>query len=118
VRYAIDGKEMTEEEKNALSRDFEDAVTEVLLKKTTKAIYNYDAKTLIIGGGVSANNFIRHTFETELLASHPDVEIYFPHRHLSTDNSIMIALAGHAQVASGRTGGALALLKADGNRSL
>ncbi|PJC56014.1 hypothetical protein CO026_02605 [Candidatus Kaiserbacteria bacterium CG_4_9_14_0_2_um_filter_41_32] len=30
----------------------------------------------------------------------------------------MIALAGHAQVASGRTGGALALLKADGNRSL
>ena len=118
VRYAIDNREMTEEEKNALSRDFEDAVTEVLLKKTTKAIDNFDAQTLIIGGGVSANNFIRRTFETELLRTHPDVEIYLPHRNLSTDNSIMIALAGHAEMASGRTGGALALMKADGNRSL
>ena len=118
VRYAIDNREMTEDEKNALSRDFEEAVTEVLLKKTTKAIDNFDAHTLIIGGGVSANNFIRRSFETELLASHPDVEIYFPHRNLATDNSIMIALAGHAEMASGRTGGALALMKADGNRSL
>ena len=118
VRYAIDGKEMTEEEKNAMSRDFEDAVTEVLIKKTTRAIDNFGAQTLIIGGGVSANNFIRRSFETELLASHPDVEIYLPHRNLSTDNSIMIALAGHAQVAGGRTGGALALMRADGNRSL
>jgi len=118
VRYAIDNREMTEDEKNALSRDFEEAVTEVLLKKTTKAIDNFDAHTLIIGGGVSANNFIRRSFETELLASHPDVEIYFPHRNLATDNSIMIALAGHAEMANGRTGGALTLLKADGNRSL
>jgi len=118
VRYAIDGKEMTEEEKNALSRDFEEAITEVLLKKTTKAIDNHSAKTLIIGGGVSANNHIRRTFETELLRTHPDVEIYLPHRNLSTDNSIMIALAGHAEMANGRTGGALTLLKADGNRSL
>jgi len=30
----------------------------------------------------------------------------------------MIALAGHAEMANGRTGGALTLLKADGNRSL
>jgi len=118
VRYAIDNREMTEDEKNALSRDFEEAVTEVLLKKTTKAIDNFDAQTLIIGGGVSANIFIRRSFETELLRTHPDVEIYLPHRNLSTDNSIMIALAGHAEMANGRTGGALTLLKADGNRSL
>lgn len=118
VRYAIDSKAMTESEKNALSRDFEDAVTEVLLKKTIRAINISGAQSLIIGGGVSASEFIRRTFQTELLASHPKLEIYFPQRTLSTDNSIMIALAGHAQVASGRTGGALTLLKADGNRSL
>jgi len=118
VRYAIDNRKMTEDEKNALARDFEEAVTEVLLKKTTKAIDNFDAQTLIIGGGVSANIFIRRSFETELLRTHPDVEIYLPHRNLSTDNSIMIALAGHAEMANGRTGGALTLLKADGNRSL
>lgn len=118
VRYAIDGAQLTEEEKNALARDFEDAAIEVLLKKTTKAIDHYHAETLIIGGGVSANNYLRQTFTKTLLASHPTVEIYLPHRNLATDNSIMIALAGHAQLATARSAGAVAYITASGNRSL
>lgn len=118
VRYAIEGKELTEQEKNALCRDFEDVVTEVLLKKSQAALTEFGAKTLIIGGGVSANINIRQVFQTTLLQSHPDVEVYIPQPKLSTDNSIMIALAGHAHVASASTAGAIALIKADGNRSL
>lgn len=118
VRYAIDGKELSENEKNALSRDFEDAVTEVLLKKTQSALTQFSAETLIVGGGVSASTRIREVFQTELLHSHPDIEVYFPQPKLSTDNSIMIALAGHAHVMEGRTAGAVILIKADGNRSL
>lgn len=118
VRYAIDGSELTENDKNALSRDFEDAVTEVLLKKTQNALTQHGALTLIVGGGVSASSYIREVFQTELLRSHPDVEVYFPQPKLSTDNSIMIALAGHAHLDSARTAGSVALIKADGNRSL
>lgn len=118
VRYAVDGAELTEDEKNALARDFEDAAIEVLLKKTQKAIDHYDAQTLIIGGGVSANNYLRSTFTESLLATHPHVEIYLPHRNLSTDNSIMIALAGHAQLATARSAGAIQFISASGNRSL
>lgn len=118
VRYSIGDTVMTESEKNALARDFEDAVTEVLIKKTTTAIDQYAAQTLVIGGGVSANDFIRRSFETTLLTSHPDVEIYLPQRKLSTDNSIMIALAGHAHAATARTAGAIPLIQAEGNRSL
>jgi N6-L-threonylcarbamoyladenine synthase len=118
VRYSIGDTVMTESEKNALARDFEDAVTEVLIKKTATAIDQYSAKTLIIGGGVSANEYIRRSFETTLLTSHPDVEIYLPQRKLSTDNSIMIALAGHAHAATARTAGAIPLIQAEGNRSL
>ena len=118
VRNAIGEKELNEEEKEALSRDFEDAVTEVLLKKTQTALTQYDAETLIVGGGVSASTHIRDVFQTELLHSHPDVEVYFPQPKLSTDNSIMIALAGHAHIQEGRTAGAVSLIKADGNRSL
>jgi N6-L-threonylcarbamoyladenine synthase len=117
VRYAIDGAELTEDEKNALARDFEDAAIEVLLKKTQKAIDHHGAQTLIIGGGVSANNYLRQTFTQSLLGTHPHVEIYLPHRNLSTDNSIMIALAGHAQLATARTAGAIGLITANGNRS-
>lgn len=118
VRYAIDGATLTEDQKNALARDFEDAAIEVLLKKTQKAIDHYDAQTLIIGGGVSANNYLRSTFNESLLASHPHVEIYLPHRNLSTDNSVMIALAGHAQLATARSAGAIQFISASGNRSL
>ena len=118
VRYSIGDTVMSDTEKNALARDFEDAVTDVLIKKTTSAIDQYGAYTLIIGGGVSANDYIRRSFETRLLESHPDVEIYLPQRKLSTDNSIMIALAGHAHTTTARTRGAIPLIQAESNRSL
>lgn len=118
VRYAIEGKTLTEDEKDALSRDFEDVVAEVLLKKTQKALTEYGASTLIVGGGVSANEYIRRTFQSELLTSHPDVEVYFPQPKLSTDNSIMIALSGHAHKDKASTAGAIAFIRADGNKSL
>ncbi len=118
VRYAIADTTLTETNKQALARDFEDAVTEVLVFKTQAAIDEVGAQTLIIGGGVSANAHIRQSFHTQLQNTHPDVEIYFPNPELSTDNSVMIALAGHAQIASASNPAAAQLLKADGNKSL
>ncbi len=117
VKNAIGEKTLTEEEKNALARDFEDAVTEVLLKKVQTALTQFGIATLIIGGGVSASARIREVFTSELLVSHPDIEVYFPRPKLSTDNSLMIALAGHAHAKEARTKGAIALMKADGNWS-
>ncbi len=118
VRYAIGEKELSEDDKKALSRDFEDAVTEVLIKKIQKALDQYGAQTFIVGGGVSANQHLRHSFNAVLLESNPDVEVYFPHRAMSTDNSIMIALSGHARAAGALAPAAAKFVKADGNRSL
>lgn len=118
VLYATQDKTLSEADKNAISRDFEDAVMDVLFKKTKRAIEHFDAQTLIIGGGVSASQRMRQVFTEELLASHPDVEVYLPHRHLSTDNSVMVALAGHAHHTTARTAGAITMIRADGNRSL
>jgi N6-L-threonylcarbamoyladenine synthase len=118
VRYAIDGKTLTPEETDALCRDFEDAVTEVLLKKSSEALTQHGGRTLIVGGGVSANTHIKKTLTESLLASHPDVEVYFPAPKLSTDNSVMIALAGHAHYESASRAGAIQYVRADGNRSL
>lgn len=118
VRIALDGKTLTEDDKCALSRDFTDAVTEVLLKKTKMALEEHGAHTLVVGGGVSASKHIREVFTSSLLKTNPDIEVYFPQPKLSTDNSVMIALAGHAHYKNARTAGAIALLQADGNRSL
>lgn len=118
MRYAIEGKELSENDISAIARDFEDAVTAVLLKKAQRAIDVHNINTLIVGGGVSANTYIRETFTTFFGREYPDLALYFPPQNLSTDNSVMIALAGHAQVAHARTYSALTDLKADGNLSL
>lgn len=118
VRNLVGERSLIEDEKNALARDFEDAAIESLYLKTLKAIEHFNINTLIIGGGVSANTFLRQTFTEKLLATHPHIEVYLPHRHLSTDNSVMIALAGHAHVATARTAGAISMIRADGNWSL
>lgn len=118
VRYAIEGKELSAADKAAIARDFEDAVTEVLLKKVKMALDEYGAETFIVGGGVSASTHLRNTFNAVLLDSHPHVTAYFPHKKMSTDNAIMIALAGHARALRASNTAAAQLIKADGNRSL
>lgn len=118
VRYAVQDKQLSTDEISALARDFEDAVTTVLLKKTIAAIDAHGAKTLVVGGGVSANRHIKQMFDATLLTTHPDVTAYFPRPGLSTDNSIMIALAGHARATSALSPTATDIIRADGNKSL
>lgn len=118
VRYAVADKQLTYTDVLAVCRDFEDVVTTVLLKKTIAGIEQYGAQTLIVGGGVSANQHIKRMFEAVLLTEHPEVTCYFPQPGLSTDNSIMIALAGHARAAGAIAPAASDIIRADGNKSL
>lgn len=118
VRYAIGDKVLTENDKASIAREFEDAATEVLLKKTQKAIHHYGIQTLIIGGGVSANTHIRSTFSTFYRDNYPMLMLYLPNPKLSTDNSVMIALAGHARLAHAQDSADTASIVADGGLSL
>jgi N6-L-threonylcarbamoyladenine synthase len=118
VRYAIEGKAITDHDKASIAREFEDAATEVLLAKTRRAVDAYSIRTIIVGGGVSANQHIRTTFTECFKNEYPDCTVYFPPRHLSTDNSVMIALAGHARVKDAKRHTEQAAIQADGNLSL
>ncbi len=118
VRYATQGLELSETDIKAIARDFEDAVTKVLLKKSLAAVTTHNAQTLIVGGGVSANQHLKRMFESTFLTEAPDVTVYFPQPKLSTDNSIMIALAGHARAASALAPRGADVIRADGNKSL
>lgn len=87
---------LTDKIKQQISNAFEDAVVEVLLKKTEKAIHEYDAKSLIIGGGVIANKQIRKEF-LKLEEKIPQMRVFIPDMSLTTDNAVMIAMAGYIQ---------------------
>ncbi len=91
---------MTEEIKQEIAREFEDAVVEVIIKKTKEAIEQYGAQTVIIGGGVSANKKIRNDFTT--LAEDLNIECLVPEISASTDNAFMIALAGYINIKAGK----------------
>jgi N6-L-threonylcarbamoyladenine synthase len=97
VRYSLQDKKITTEEQMGMAREFEEAVTTVLIKKLRSAVDKFDVRTIIIGGGVSANTYIRECVVEYFIQEFPTLPVYLPPRNLSTDNSIMIALAGHAK---------------------
>jgi N6-L-threonylcarbamoyladenine synthase len=97
VRYAVQDREITREERIGIAREFEDSVIAVLIRKIKTAIDQFGVRTIIVGGGVSANEYLRTTFTQYFATEYPTVPLYLPPRNLSTDNSIMIALAGHAK---------------------
>ncbi len=80
--------EIDENKKKEIAREFEDAVTEVLISKTQQALEDYEAKSLIIGGGVVANKHIQEAFKKLPLP------VYIPDSHLTGDNALMIAHVG------------------------
>ncbi len=85
---------LTPEIKALIAKDFEDSVTEVLIKKTLAAAKEYNVREIILGGGVTANNKIRATFYTMIARDLPLVKLFIPDRALSTDNGLMIGIAG------------------------
>jgi len=104
-------------EKQRLAREFEDAVADVLWRKAARALEATGAKALAIGGGVSANTHIRRVFTQNVASEHTGVTLRIPTAALTTDNAIMIALAGYYHALAGRFADPDAL-KADGNLRL
>ena len=84
------------------------------------AIEKYNVKSVILGGGVAANKILRHAI-TSLSSPQffPDIKTYLPELSLSTDNSVMIGLAGHAHLDCSLTPEVFAeTIVANGNKSI
>jgi len=86
---------LSEDDKKAIAFEFQNAALDVLLSKTFHAVEKFQAKTLIVGGGVIANHELKARLSDELKADFPDTAFLIPDRELSTDNATMIALAGY-----------------------
>ncbi len=94
VLYMVKDRALTDTEKEELAHAFEDAVGDVLFAKASRAIEQTDAQTLVLGGGVSANTHIRRVFTERIALDHPNVALRIPEARFTTDNAIMIAIAG------------------------
>ncbi len=84
--------QLSESIKKEIALEFENAVTETMESKVRKAIEETSAKSLFVGGGVSANISLRKKFKQ--IAEEYGIPIYLPTLHISGDNALMIALVG------------------------
>jgi N6-L-threonylcarbamoyladenine synthase len=85
---------VSEEVKGEVAHEFEEAVIEVIVKKTIAAAKQFNVTTVILGGGVSANTRLREELTKEV-AGLPGVTLLLPERKYTTDNAVMIAIAGY-----------------------
>lgn len=84
-------KKLNNDTKRNISFSLQEAILDVLIKKTLSACKLYKAKSLLLGGGVAANNTLRGRFESELIKAKLNTEFFVPEKKLCTDNAAMIA---------------------------
>ena len=103
---------LNEDFKKGLALEFETAVTETLEAKLRSGIEKIGARSIIIGGGVSANHTLRASFKKTV--GEYSIPLFLPTHHISGDNALMIALAGALDNAKARSG----KLRANGTKRL
>lgn len=79
----------------SVAKEFQDSVIDVLIAKTLRAAKEYKVKTILMGGGVTANKKLRtkmtETVEKEL----PNVPLFIPDLKFSVDNAAMIGIVAY-----------------------
>ena len=85
-----------------IARAFVDAVVEVLVAKSVRALQSTGAKRLVVAGGVGANKQLRAALDAE--SARRGFEVFYPEPELCTDNGAMIAFAAAQRLASGTHG--------------
>ena len=103
--------------KKQMAAEVQQAIVDVLIKKTIKAVKDFKARSLILGGGVTANAELRKQIKNKLEKESPKTEFFVPKPSLSTDNGLMVAVTGfyHKKNAKVPTSGSWQNIKADGN---
>ncbi|MCK4453853.1 tRNA (adenosine(37)-N6)-threonylcarbamoyltransferase complex transferase subunit TsaD [Candidatus Parcubacteria bacterium] len=79
----------------AMSVEIQQAVIDVLIKKTIKAAKDYKVKTIILGGGVVANEELRKQFGEKIKKELSNIQYLTPNIQFCTDNAAMIALTAY-----------------------
>jgi len=77
-----------------ICNEIQQAIVDVLITKTMKAAKEFNAKSIILGGGVAANQELRAQMK-KAVKELTSTALYLPSAKLTTDNAAMIGAAGY-----------------------
>lgn len=80
---------------------FQEAVTEVLVKKTITATRQHGIDTIVMGGGVSSNGRLRERMTQS--CKREGIQLFIPRPEFCTDNAAMIAFTGYHSYKAGNS---------------
>lgn len=92
-------EKMSQKEIADIAASFQAAVIDVLVRKTELAADKIGAKTVLLGGGVAANGFLRS--ELEKMAKQTDRKLLVAPKKYCTDNAVMVASLGYYKYKAG-----------------
>lgn len=81
----------TDFNKADVAKSFQEAATDILVKKSLRAIKEYNIMHFVLAGGVAANSRLREKFEIIFNEEQLDTKLTLPPFWCCTDNAIMIA---------------------------
>lgn len=82
-----------------VAASFQQAVLDVIVKKTVDAARKMNKDKIVMAGGVSANSHLREMMESE--CKKHGIKLYYPSPILCTDNAAMIGCAAHYKYRAG-----------------
>jgi len=86
-----------------IAASFQATVVRSLIGTLERLAVELEPKTLIVAGGVACNLALQEAASAASVRL--GAPVYFPSKHLSTDNAAMIAAAGHFHLLAGELGG-------------
>ena len=76
-----------------IAASFQKAAIDVLVQKTMRAAKEFKVKSVLLSGGVSANELLRS--ELKKNTTEAGIKYFQPPMEYTTDNAVMIAVAGY-----------------------
>lgn len=80
------------EYKIAMAAEIQQAIIDVLIYKTIKAMNDFNTNSVILGGGVVANDNLRKQFKLTIKKQNKKIKLLIPPKKFCTDNGAMIAV--------------------------
>ncbi len=96
TRNTWESSAKSEQDRANIARAFQDAVIDTLAIKCKRAMAQSGYATLVLAGGVSANEGLREKLSQ--ISRQQDFKLFYPRPEFCTDNGAMIAYAGYMRL--------------------